>query len=121
MKATGIVRRVDDLGRICIPKEIRRKLHIEEGDALELFIEDNQIIYQKCFETQSDITVECAKFVRDNHKLIQMVNSLADTTTVVFTSGKAVTVKRNSADVFDLNVAICYAMKKVGITQNNPV
>lgn len=38
MKATGIVRRIDDLGRIVIPKEIRRKLRIREGDPLEIFI-----------------------------------------------------------------------------------
>lgn len=35
MKATGIVRRIDDLGRICIPKEIRQSMNIQEGDALE--------------------------------------------------------------------------------------
>lgn len=37
MKATGIVRRIDDLGRIVIPKEIRRTMHIREGDPLEIF------------------------------------------------------------------------------------
>ena len=37
MQATGIVRRIDDLGRIVIPKEIRRTLRIKEGDALEIF------------------------------------------------------------------------------------
>lgn len=39
MQATGIVRRIDDLGRIVIPKEIRRNLNIREGDALELFVD----------------------------------------------------------------------------------
>ena len=37
MKATGVVRRIDDLGRIVIPKEIRRVLHIKEGDPLEIY------------------------------------------------------------------------------------
>ena len=37
MKATGIVRRIDDLGRVVIPKEIRRTLRIKEGDPLEIF------------------------------------------------------------------------------------
>ena len=41
MKATGIVRRLDDLGRIVIPKEIRRSWGVREGDALELYIEEN--------------------------------------------------------------------------------
>lgn len=36
MKATGIVRRIDDLGRVVIPKEIRRTLHLREGDPMEL-------------------------------------------------------------------------------------
>lgn len=40
MKATGIVRRIDDLGRVVIPKEIRRTLHIREGDPLEIFLDD---------------------------------------------------------------------------------
>jgi len=39
MRATGIVRRVDDLGRIVIPREIRRSCHIREGDALEISID----------------------------------------------------------------------------------
>lgn len=47
MKATGIVRRVDDLGRIVIPKEIRRKLGIAEGTPMELFTEDKKVIFQK--------------------------------------------------------------------------
>ncbi len=40
MKATGIVRRIDDLGRVVIPKEIRRGLRIREGDALEIFTDN---------------------------------------------------------------------------------
>ena len=47
MKATGIVRRVDDLGRVVIPKEIRRSLKIREGDPLEIFIEKNCVCFQK--------------------------------------------------------------------------
>ena len=39
MKATGIIRRIDDLGRVVIPKEVRRSLRIHEGDALEIFID----------------------------------------------------------------------------------
>lgn len=39
MKATGIIRRIDDLGRVIIPKEIRRNLKIREGDPLEIFID----------------------------------------------------------------------------------
>ena len=47
MKETGIVRRVDDLGRIVIPKEIRRKLGIREGDPLEIFLHEDCICFRK--------------------------------------------------------------------------
>lgn len=48
MRATGIVRRIDDLGRIVIPKEIRRTLRIKEGDPLEIFVDrDGEIIFKK--------------------------------------------------------------------------
>lgn len=48
MKATGIVRRIDDLGRIVIPKEIRRTLRIREGDPLEIFTDrEGKVILKK--------------------------------------------------------------------------
>lgn len=47
LKETGIVRRIDGLGRIVIPREIRRRLHIHEGDALELCTSDNGVYFQK--------------------------------------------------------------------------
>ncbi len=47
-KATGIVRRIDDLGRVVIPKEIRRTLRIREGDPLEIFVDrDGEVILKK--------------------------------------------------------------------------
>ena len=48
MKATGIVRRIDDLGRVVIPKEIRRTLRIRDGDPLEIYTESNgEVIFKK--------------------------------------------------------------------------
>ena len=50
MRATGIVRRIDELGRIVIPKEIRRTQRIRQGDALEIFTEaDGKVIFRKVF------------------------------------------------------------------------
>lgn len=47
MKATGIVRRIDDLGRVVIPKEIRRTMRIREGDPLEIFTDrDGEVIFK---------------------------------------------------------------------------
>ena len=48
MKATGIVRRIDDLGRVVIPKEIRRTMRLREGDFLEIYTNtDDEIIFKK--------------------------------------------------------------------------
>ena len=49
MKATGIIRRIDDLGRVVIPKEIRREMRIREGDPLEIFVDKNEglVCFQK--------------------------------------------------------------------------
>lgn len=50
MKSTGIVRKLDELGRVVIPKEIRNKLDIEEKDPIEIFLDGTSIILKK-FET----------------------------------------------------------------------
>lgn len=47
MKSTGIVRKVDELGRVVIPMELRRTLDIKEKDPVEIFVEENKIILQK--------------------------------------------------------------------------
>lgn len=62
MRATGIVRRIDDLGRVIIPKEIRRMLRIKEGDPLELFINGNALVLQKYVVNYSE---ELNSFISD--------------------------------------------------------
>ena len=47
MRPTGIVRRVDDLGRVIIPKEIRRTLGIKEGELLEIYTDENTVCFKK--------------------------------------------------------------------------
>ena len=56
MRATGIVRRIDELGRIVIPKEIRRSCHLQEADPMEIYVgEDGEIILKK-YDTEPEIT-----------------------------------------------------------------
>lgn len=47
MRATGIVRRVDDLGRVVIPKEIRRSMGIREGEPLEIYLEQDAVMFRR--------------------------------------------------------------------------
>ena len=53
MKATGIVRRMDELGRVVIPKEIRRTLRIREGDPLEIFTDRDELKFKIIIENSS--------------------------------------------------------------------
>ena len=53
MKTTGVVRKIDDLGRIVIPKEIRRTLKIRDGESLEIFV-DKEMITLKKYSTMED-------------------------------------------------------------------
>ncbi len=67
MKATGIVRRIDDLGRVVIPKEIRRTMRIREGDPLEIYTSnDGEVIFKKYspINELSDGASQCAEVVQ---------------------------------------------------------
>ncbi len=69
MKATGIVRRIDDLGRVVIPKEIRRTLRIREGDPLEIFVDrEGEVILKKYspISELSDFAKEYAEALFDS-------------------------------------------------------
>ena len=56
MKPTGIVRRIDDLGRIVIPKEIRRTCHVREGDPMGIYLGENGAIILQKYDTEPEIT-----------------------------------------------------------------
>ncbi|MBP9987940.1 MAG: AbrB/MazE/SpoVT family DNA-binding domain-containing protein [Ruminococcus sp.] len=115
MKVTGIVRRIDDLGRVVIPKEIRRTLNIKEGDPLELYTDnDGGIVFRKYQTTTETITAECAKLVASAIKNGFIYNLFieGDAVTICTPKGKA-TAKRNPQDTFDLNVGVCAALAKL--------
>ena len=72
MKATGIVRRIDDLGRIVIPKEIRRTLRIREGDPLEIYTDkDGEVVFKKYSPVG-----ELGKFATEFAESIYKVNGI---------------------------------------------
>ena len=87
MKATGIVRRVDDLGRIVIPKEIRRTLRIREGDPLEIFTQkDGGVIFRKYSPVGElqDFATQICESIGDNTGCIAAV---ADRDGIIALSG----------------------------------
>ena len=64
MKATGIVRNIDDLGRVVIPREIRRSLKIREGDPLEILIEKNCVCFKK-YSTLGSFSEDILRVAQD--------------------------------------------------------
>ncbi|BAS29403.1 stage V sporulation protein T [Limnochorda pilosa] len=90
MKATGIVRRIDDLGRVVIPKEIRRTLRIREGDPLEIFVDrDGEVILKKysALEELSDFAQEYADSLHESTGHIALVTD-RDVVVAVAGTGK---------------------------------
>ncbi len=87
MKATGIVRRIDDLGRVVIPKEIRRTLRIREGDPLEIFVDrDGEVILKKYspIGELGDFAKEYAESLSESTGHITMIS---DRDTMIAVSG----------------------------------
>ena len=121
MKATGIVRRIDDLGRIVIPKEIRQTMRIRAGDPLELFLDGNNIVFNKYEVSEEDLALACRNYIAKMGTYIQSVTSVDRKTIVVFTNGKVATVKQHKDDTYDMNTALCYAFAQAGFTSENPV
>ncbi len=67
MRETGIIRRVDDLGRVVIPKEIRRTLGIREGEPLEIFVDsENKSVTFRRYDFTSDIRKELTNLKNSN-------------------------------------------------------
>ena len=87
MKATGIVRRVDDLGRIVIPKEIRRTLKIREGDPLEIYTEkDGGVIFRK-YSPMSDLQDFAAQICESIGSNTGCVAAVSDRDSIIALAG----------------------------------
>ena len=87
MKATGIVRRVDDLGRIVIPKEIRRTLRIREGDPLEIYTEkDGGVIFRK-YSPMGDLQEFAAQMCESISSATGHIAAVTDRDTIIALHG----------------------------------
>ncbi len=87
MKATGVVRRIDDLGRIVIPKEIRRTLRIREGDSLEIFVDNQGEVIFKKYSAVEDISSFAQQYVDAIHSSNKRDVVVVDREMVVAASG----------------------------------
>ena len=87
MKATGIVRRIDDLGRVVIPKEIRRSLRIREGEPLEIFTnEEGGVIFQK-YSPVGEFSSFTAQYAEALHKTAGFPVAICDLDNIIAAAG----------------------------------
>lgn len=82
MKATGVVRRIDDLGRIVIPKEIRRNLRIRDGESLEIFVDGNNIVLKK-FSIMRNVDLYASNLVDSLYSLVKKSVVITDGDSVI--------------------------------------
>lgn len=87
MKATGIVRRIDELGRIVIPKEIRRTLHIREADPLEIFTDTEGQIILKKYSPIGEMVTFAKQYAESLAQVSGHVALIADRDTFIATAG----------------------------------
>lgn len=87
MKATGIVRRIDDLGRVVIPKEIRRTLRIREGDPLEIFVDREGEVILKKYSPINELGDFAKEYADSLHEAIGHIACIADRDNIVAVSG----------------------------------
>ncbi len=87
MKATGIVRRIDDLGRVVIPKEIRRTLRIREGDPLEIYTDINGEVIFKKYSPVGEIGTFASQYAEVLNKVSGLPILICDKDHIVAVSG----------------------------------
>lgn len=88
MKATGVVRRIDELGRIVVPKEIRKTLRIKEGENLEIFIDDKQNIVLKKYSLMNNIEEIAHSFTDSIYSFLKHNIIITNNDTIIAVSGK---------------------------------
>ena len=87
MKATGIVRRIDDLGRVVIPKEIRRTMRIREGDPLEIYTDrEGEVIFKK-YSPIGELTSFASQYAETLYKTCNMEILICDKDAVIAVAG----------------------------------
>ena len=89
MKATGIVRRIDDLGRVVIPKEIRRTLRIREGDPLEIFTDREGEVILKKYSPIGELGLFAKQYAESLAQTTGLMVCVSDRDTVIAAAGGA--------------------------------
>ena len=99
MKETGILRRIDELGRIVVPKEIRKKLKIREGDNLDIFVSEDNVILKK-YSPLNDLEAILSVLLDAYKKIYNVSIVVADLTKIIASTKAEIKVDEKLEEVF---------------------
>ena len=115
MKATGIVRRIDDLGRVVIPKEIRRTMRIREGDPLEIYTDrEGEVIFKK-YSPIGELAAFAGQYAETLHKPCGLAVAICDRDSVIACAG----ISKREYQEKSLSEAVEHMMEKRTFYANN--
>jgi len=122
MKATGIVRRIDDLGRVVIPKEIRRTLRIRDGDPLEIFVDRDGEVILKRYAPIRELGEFAKEYAESLFEVTGHITCISDRDTIIAISGASKKEYLNKA----VRPIVEQAMEKrktinIGIAREHPL
>ena len=115
MKATGIVRRIDDLGRVVIPKEIRHTMRIREGDPLEIYTDrEGEVIFKK-YSPIGELAAFAGQYAETLHKTCGLAVAICDRDSVIACAG----ISKREYQEKSLSEAVEHMMEKRTFYANN--
>ena len=115
MKATGIVRRIDNLGRVVIPKEIRKTMRIHTGDPLEIYLDRNGKVIFKKYALHNKLEQYAKEYVKSLHETLGHVALITDSKEIISAAGR---IPKNAAKGM-VGQAVIDAMESKSVKINN--
>ena len=124
MKATGIVRRIDDLGRVVVPKEIRRTLKIREGDPLEIFTEKEGEIVLKKYSPMGEIKGFAQQYAESLATFVPHIVIVTDRGQVLATAGGGKEllnhdITKQLEEILEDRMLVCESGKHIKIVEED--
>ena len=114
MKETGILRRIDELGRIVVPKEIRKKLKIREGDNLDIFVSEDNVILKK-YSPLNDLELILSVMLDAYKKISNVIVVVTDLTKVIASTKSEV---ESNDPITDVYIELLNQKEQVHINKN---
>ena len=118
MKATGILRRIDELGRVVIPKEIRKSMKMREGEELEIYTTDEEVVLKK-YSEMSALEHSALSLVSAICKVTGKSVLITDTDKVVASAGKG--VPETGAPMPDRLIRLIESRRKISLTDGDMI